>query len=113
MLRRIGHPEVEYFERLSKEPLPAEDEASWVELICKSSKSRVFFVCAGVAFWSQACGTEVVIYYSPELMELRKPANLPDPSCFSIPHHIAQHWLPIFCAVLSAACLLAAAAMPM
>ena len=70
MLRRIGHPEVEYFERLSKEPLPAEDEASWVELICKSSKSRVFFVCAGVAFWSQACGTEVVIYYSPELMEL-------------------------------------------
>ena len=72
ILRRIAHPEAEMFEKLCKEPLPPDDEATWVELICTGStkRSRVFYVCAGVAFWSQACGTEVVIYYSPELMEL-------------------------------------------
>ena len=73
MLRRIAHPEADIFEKMCKEaPPPKDDEVSWVDLICtgSSKRSRVFYVCAGVAFWSQACGTEVVIYYSPELMEL-------------------------------------------
>ena len=73
MLRRIAHPEADIFDKLCKEPPPPpNDDASWVELICtgSSKRSRVFYVCAGVAFWSQACGTEVVMYYSPELMDL-------------------------------------------
>ena len=61
MLRRIAHPEADYFEKLCKEVLPPDEEASWAELICWGSRkrSRVLYVCAGVAFWSQACGTEV------------------------------------------------------
>ena len=40
MLRRIAHPEADLFEKMCKEPLPPDDEVTWVELLFTGSKKR-------------------------------------------------------------------------
>jgi len=45
-------------------------EASWKEIFCPTDRptARMLTAGLGVAFFSQACGTEAVTYYIPEVM---------------------------------------------